>query len=98
MIELGDEGYNKNEKTEKKKKTVLSSFAHKRQVILKNQLKRKLQIKIYSQKQMAIMTWSGVLKIEKVYLWGRSEVRQKKIKRSAKKSNLNINAEPVSLR
>ena len=88
MIELGDEGYNKNEKTEKKKKTVLSSFAHKRQVILKNQLKRKLQfsLKIYSQKQMAIMTWSGVLKIEKVYLWGRSEVRQKKSKDLLKKA------------
>ena len=87
MIELGDEGYNKNKKTEKKRKP-FSSFAHKRQVILKNQLKRKLQfsLKIYSQKQMAIMTWSGVLKIEKVYLWGRSEARQKNSKDLLKKA------------
>ena len=77
-----------------KKKTALSSFTHKRQVVLKSQPKGDPQfsLKRYYQKEMAIMSWC--IKDQQIK---KHSLALKKMKRSIE-NNLKRNAKAAPLR
>ena len=94
QIEIENKVNNKNKKTRRKKKTVLSSFTHKRKVVLKSQPKGDPQfsLKKYYQKQIAIMSWC--IKDQQIK---KHSLALRKIKRSIE-NNLKRNAKTPSLR